>query len=139
MSVEQNIDCSSCFFVYAIFWYICPFNLSAHIPLPPIFLSLSQTVSRRDIDVRLAFLQENLQKISDVQTLVGQLYEAFHVREYSADMERAVIAELEDIRLQLVPLEQVKEHFKRPLPVSTILRIRITTCGLRNTLCAHKS
>lgn len=52
--------------------------------------------------------QENLQKLSDVQALVGQLYETFHVREYNADMERAVISELEDIRLQLEPLEQVK-------------------------------
>ncbi|EFN83871.1 Coiled-coil domain-containing protein 109A [Harpegnathos saltator] len=49
---------------------------------------------------------ENLQKLSDVQALISQLYEAFHVREYSADMERAVIAELEDVRLQLEPLEQ---------------------------------
>ncbi|XP_014474720.1 PREDICTED: calcium uniporter protein, mitochondrial isoform X1 [Dinoponera quadriceps] len=49
---------------------------------------------------------ENLQKLSDVQALISQLYETFHVREYSADMERAVIAELEDVRLQLEPLEQ---------------------------------
>ncbi|XP_028045144.1 calcium uniporter protein, mitochondrial [Monomorium pharaonis] len=49
---------------------------------------------------------EDLQKLGDVQALVAQLYEAFHVREYSIDMERSVIAELEDIRLQLVPMEQ---------------------------------
>ncbi|XP_071568070.1 calcium uniporter protein, mitochondrial [Temnothorax nylanderi] len=49
---------------------------------------------------------EDLQKLGDVQALVAQLYEAFHVREYSVDMERSVVAELEDIKLQLVPMEQ---------------------------------
>ncbi|XP_011862665.1 PREDICTED: calcium uniporter protein, mitochondrial [Vollenhovia emeryi] len=49
---------------------------------------------------------EDLQKLGDVQALVAQLFEAFHVREYHIDMERSVIAELEDIRLQLVPMEQ---------------------------------
>ncbi|XP_020279744.1 calcium uniporter protein, mitochondrial isoform X2 [Pseudomyrmex gracilis] len=49
---------------------------------------------------------EDLRKLGDVRALIGQLYEAFHVREYNVDMERSVIAELEDIRLQLVPMEQ---------------------------------
>ncbi|KYM78980.1 hypothetical protein ALC53_10534 [Atta colombica] len=49
---------------------------------------------------------EDLQKLGDVQALVAQLYEAFHVREYHVDMERSVIAELENIRLQLEPMEQ---------------------------------
>ncbi|XP_076281631.1 mitochondrial calcium uniporter [Lasioglossum baleicum] len=49
---------------------------------------------------------ENIEKLSDVQKLIGQLYEAFHVREYSADMEKQVLAELETVRLELEPLEQ---------------------------------
>ncbi|XP_017876586.1 calcium uniporter protein, mitochondrial isoform X2 [Ceratina calcarata] len=49
---------------------------------------------------------ENIQKLSDVQTLVCQLYEAFHVRERYADMEKQVLAELETVRLELEPLEQ---------------------------------
>ncbi|XP_070160830.1 calcium uniporter protein, mitochondrial [Polyergus mexicanus] len=49
---------------------------------------------------------EDLQKLGDIQALIAQLYEAFHVREYQVDMERSVVAELEDIRLQLIPLEQ---------------------------------
>ncbi|XP_011695225.1 PREDICTED: calcium uniporter protein, mitochondrial [Wasmannia auropunctata] len=49
---------------------------------------------------------EDLQKLGDVQALVAQLFEAFHVREYHIDMERSVVAELENIRLQLVPMEQ---------------------------------
>lgn len=33
------------------------------------------------------------------------------MREYHVDMERSVIAELENIRLQLEPMEQVKIYF----------------------------
>ncbi|KOC61795.1 Calcium uniporter protein, mitochondrial [Habropoda laboriosa] len=49
---------------------------------------------------------ENIEKLSDIQTLVSQLYEAFHVREYYADMEKQVLAELETVRLELEPFEQ---------------------------------
>ncbi|XP_076685902.1 mitochondrial calcium uniporter [Andrena cerasifolii] len=49
---------------------------------------------------------ENIQKLSDVQTLIGQLYETFHVREHYAGMEKQVLAELEAVRLELEPLEQ---------------------------------
>lgn len=62
--------------------------------------------------VYIPLLQEDLQKLGDAQALVAQLYEAFNVREYHVDMERAVIAELEDIRLQLEPMEQVKNTTK---------------------------
>lgn len=48
-----------------------------------------------------------MEKLSDVQMLVCQLYEAFHVREYHADMEKQVLAELEVVRLELQPYEQV--------------------------------
>ncbi|CAK9816857.1 Calcium uniporter protein, mitochondrial [Anthophora plagiata] len=49
---------------------------------------------------------ENIEKLSDIQTLVRQLYEAFHVREYYADMEKQVLIELETIRMELEPFEQ---------------------------------
>jgi len=65
-------------------------------------------MSHTYIDMCLSPLQEDLQKLGDAQALVSQLYEAFNVREYQVEMERSVLAELEDIRLQLVPLEQVK-------------------------------
>ncbi|XP_076398365.1 mitochondrial calcium uniporter isoform X2 [Megachile rotundata] len=52
------------------------------------------------------YTMDNMQKLSDVQTLVCQLYEAFHVREHYADMEKQVLAELEAVRLELEPLEQ---------------------------------
>lgn len=62
-----------------------------------------------------SLLQEDLQKLGDVQALVGQLFEAFNVREYNIDMERSVIAELENIRLQLAPMEQVKKNMTRTI------------------------
>ncbi|KAL2716606.1 hypothetical protein V1478_014282 [Vespula squamosa] len=49
---------------------------------------------------------EDMQKLSDVQILVGQLYETLQVREYHADMERQVLAELEAIKLELEPYEE---------------------------------
>lgn len=64
------------------------------------------------VTLHFSLSQEDLQKLGDVQALVAQLYEAFHVREYHIDMERSVVAELEDIRLQLVPMEQVKKMLK---------------------------
>ncbi|KZC09595.1 Calcium uniporter protein, mitochondrial [Dufourea novaeangliae] len=52
------------------------------------------------------YTMENVEKLSDVQTLIGQLYEAFHVREHYSDMEKQVLAELETVRLELEPMEQ---------------------------------
>ncbi|XP_066586594.1 calcium uniporter protein, mitochondrial isoform X1 [Prorops nasuta] len=49
---------------------------------------------------------EDIQKLSDVQETVAKLYETLHVREYHVEMEKQVLAELEQIRLQLEPLEQ---------------------------------
>lgn len=71
-------------------------------------------MSRKYRRVCLPLVQEDLQKLGDVQALVAQLHEAFHVREYHVDMERSVVAELEDIRLQLVPMEQVKRKIIVP-------------------------
>ncbi|XP_076636783.1 mitochondrial calcium uniporter [Colletes latitarsis] len=49
---------------------------------------------------------ENIENLSDVQMLIGQLYESLHVREYYAELEKQILAELEAIRLELEPLEQ---------------------------------
>ncbi|XP_033207501.1 calcium uniporter protein, mitochondrial isoform X2 [Belonocnema kinseyi] len=51
---------------------------------------------------------EGIQQLSDIQTMITQLYDALHVREHHADMERRVLAQLEEIRLELDPLEQQK-------------------------------
>ncbi|XP_076247002.1 mitochondrial calcium uniporter isoform X2 [Calliopsis andreniformis] len=49
---------------------------------------------------------ESMQNFSDVQMMIGKLYETFQVRECHADMEKQVLVELETIRLELEPLEQ---------------------------------
>lgn len=49
---------------------------------------------------------ENIEKLSDIQTLIGQLYETFHVREHHVNMEKHVLTKLEAVRLELEPLEQ---------------------------------
>lgn len=77
-------------------------------------------MSRKYRRVRLPVLQEDLQKLGDVQALVAQLHEAFHVRDYHIDMERSVVAELEDIRLQLVPMEQVKKYNKNDRTIDRV-------------------
>ncbi|KAF3429044.1 hypothetical protein E2986_04787 [Frieseomelitta varia] len=49
---------------------------------------------------------ENLESLSDVRMIIGQLYETLQVREHYATMEKQVLAELEAVRLELEPLEQ---------------------------------
>lgn len=43
--------------------------------------------------------------------IISQLYETLHVREHYATMEKQVLAELEAVRLELEPLEQVNYIF----------------------------
>ena len=57
--------------------------------------------------------QEEMERLSDVQNLVMQLYEALHVGEHQLKKERHLIAQLEQLQTQLLPLEQVMERFKR--------------------------
>lgn len=40
--------------------------------------------------------------------MITQLYDTLHVREHHADMERRVLAQLEIVKLELEPLEQVR-------------------------------
>lgn len=51
---------------------------------------------------------EGIQQLSDIQTMITQLYDTLHVREHHADMERRVLAQLEIVKLELEPLEQQK-------------------------------
>ena len=48
-----------------------------------------------------------MQRLSDVQNLVMQLYEALHVGEHQLRKERQLMAQLEQVHAQLMPLEQV--------------------------------
>lgn len=49
--------------------------------------------------------KEEVQQLSDVKVLVGQLYEALHVEEHHLREEVNILTQLEDIRMQLQPLE----------------------------------
>lgn len=55
-------------------------------------------------------MQEEMERLSDVQNLVMQLYEALHVGEHQLKKERHLMARLEQLQTQLLPLEQVREN-----------------------------
>ncbi|XP_046638231.1 calcium uniporter protein, mitochondrial-like isoform X2 [Daphnia pulicaria] len=52
--------------------------------------------------------REEMERLSDVQNLVMQLYEALHVGEHQLKKERHLMAQLEQLQSQLLPLEQKK-------------------------------
>ena len=39
--------------------------------------------------------------------MITQLYDALHVREHHADLEKRILTQLEEVKLELDPLEQV--------------------------------
>ena len=43
--------------------------------------------------------------------MITQLYDTLHVREHHADMEKRILAQLEEVKLELDPLEQVNLKF----------------------------
>ncbi|XP_044599342.1 calcium uniporter protein, mitochondrial [Cotesia glomerata] len=54
------------------------------------------------------YTMETMQKLSDVQVTVSQLYETLQCTEHNSILEREVIAELEQVMLELQPLEEKK-------------------------------
>ena len=48
-----------------------------------------------------------MERLSDVQNLVMQLYEALHVGEHQLKKERQLLAQLEQLQTELLPLEEV--------------------------------
>ncbi|XP_032783350.2 calcium uniporter protein, mitochondrial [Daphnia magna] len=52
--------------------------------------------------------REEMERLSDVQNLVMQLYEALHVGEHQLKKERHLMAKLEQLQSQILPLEQKK-------------------------------
>ncbi|XP_022905533.1 calcium uniporter protein, mitochondrial isoform X1 [Onthophagus taurus] len=55
---------------------------------------------------------EEIQRLSDVQNLVGQLYEALNVKEQQVQKERVICTELETLQQELIPLEEVKSQLE---------------------------
>ena len=49
-----------------------------------------------------------MERLSDVQNLVMQLYEALHVGEHQLKKERQLLAQLEQLQSELLPLEEVQ-------------------------------
>jgi len=56
--------------------------------------------------------QEELATLSNVRNLVSQLYEALNVEEHQLKKEREIIAQLEDLKVQLAPMENIKLHME---------------------------
>ena len=54
-----------------------------------------------------SLLQEELTTLSNVRNLVSQLYEALNVEEHQLKKEREILAKLEDLKVQLAPMEKV--------------------------------
>ena len=56
-----------------------------------------------------------MERLSDVQNLVMQLYEALHVNEHQLKKERQLVTQLEQLHTQLLPLEEVLQDFFKKL------------------------
>ena len=52
---------------------------------------------------------EEMQRLGDIRSLVGQLYEALHVDEFHAEQERQLVSELEELKRQISPLEEQRK------------------------------
>jgi hypothetical protein len=48
-------------------------------------------------------------RLSDVKTLVSQLYESLHVKEHQIQKEVELSTQLETLQQELLPMEQVRE------------------------------
>ena len=55
------------------------------------------------------FTQEEIERLSSVRNLVGQLYAALNVDEHQLRVERELMAELETLREEVGPLEEKRE------------------------------
>lgn len=55
-----------------------------------------------------------MERLSDVQNLVMQLYEGLHVGEHQLKKERDLLAQMEQLQTQLLPLEQVSNGVSLP-------------------------
>ncbi|XP_023248286.1 calcium uniporter protein, mitochondrial [Copidosoma floridanum] len=60
--------------------------------------------------------KENILQMRDLQAMVNQIYESFNAREANAELEREVMQQLEEVRMELEPMEQeymLPEVFRR--------------------------
>jgi len=52
-------------------------------------------------------LQEEMERLSGIRTLVSQLYESLNVEEHQLKKERELLAKMEELKVKLEPLEKV--------------------------------
>lgn len=57
--------------------------------------------------------QQDVEKLSDVKAVVGQLYETLNCQEYNSVLEREVMAQLEQVMIELEPLEMVSKRIDK--------------------------
>lgn len=64
-------------------------------------------------------VSEDAQTLSDVKQLVGQLFTTLHIEEYQLQRERELQKRLEDLQMQIAPLEEMKLRLESKASVST--------------------
>ncbi|XP_049840494.1 calcium uniporter protein, mitochondrial [Schistocerca gregaria] len=57
--------------------------------------------------------QEELQRLSDVRNLVNQMYEALNVEEHQLHKERELCSQLEELKVELEPMEQKRQELEQ--------------------------
>uniref|UniRef100_A0AAR5P3D2 Calcium uniporter protein n=1 Tax=Dendroctonus ponderosae TaxID=77166 RepID=A0AAR5P3D2_DENPD len=55
---------------------------------------------------------DEMQGLNDVRTVVNKLYEALHVREHQVTKEKELLMELENLKQEITPLENVKNELE---------------------------
>ncbi|KAJ8916226.1 hypothetical protein NQ315_016365 [Exocentrus adspersus] len=55
---------------------------------------------------------EEAQKLSDIKTMVNELYQALHVQEHHMSKEKELTMQLEQIQQELLPLEEKKQQIE---------------------------
>ena len=89
-----------------------PGPLHSLIDARPIQIDFYTVETQQDFkDLFVLDLQEEMERLSDVQNLVMQLYEALHVNEHQLKKERQLVTQLEQLHTQLLPLEEVLQDF----------------------------
>uniref|UniRef100_A0A0K8VE55 Calcium uniporter protein, mitochondrial n=2 Tax=Bactrocera latifrons TaxID=174628 RepID=A0A0K8VE55_BACLA len=64
---------------------------------------------------------EDLKRLSDVRTLVAQLYEALHVGEYHLHKEHELVKKIENLKFEIAPLEMEKQELAKLAQRKTVV------------------
>ncbi|XP_049314106.1 uncharacterized protein LOC105227159 isoform X1 [Bactrocera dorsalis] len=64
---------------------------------------------------------EDLKRLSDVRTLVAQLYEALHVGEYHLHKEHELVKKIENLKFEISPLEMEKQELAKLAQRKTVV------------------